>query len=175
MNHDEATRLMASEKYLLGELTPELREQFEEHFFECPECAVDLRAANAFIAHSRAVLAGGLHSKAAPARSSTQPSSWLGWLRPGIVVPAFAILLAVIGYQNLVTYPKLKQMIAAGTVPRVIATASLLSSNTRGSNLPSVSAGPDQPFLLFVDIPPEPRFPSYVAELLSPAEDLSGR
>jgi len=37
MDHGESIRLMAAEKYLLGELAPELREQFEEHFFDCQE------------------------------------------------------------------------------------------------------------------------------------------
>ena len=43
MNHEEAIRIMGTEQYLLNDLSPELREKFEEHFFECPECAADLR------------------------------------------------------------------------------------------------------------------------------------
>ena len=49
MDHNEAVQQMATEKYLLGELPPELREAFEEHFFDCPECAMDLRTAAAFV------------------------------------------------------------------------------------------------------------------------------
>ena len=49
MDHNEAIQQMAAERYLLGELTPELRDAFEEHAFDCPECAVDLRAGAAFI------------------------------------------------------------------------------------------------------------------------------
>jgi hypothetical protein len=45
MGHDEAVRILATEKYLLGELSPELRDQFEEHLFDCQRCAFDLRAA----------------------------------------------------------------------------------------------------------------------------------
>jgi hypothetical protein len=43
MNHQEATELAAVEKYLLDELSPALRDAFEEHFFGCPECSADLR------------------------------------------------------------------------------------------------------------------------------------
>ena len=50
MDHSESIRLMAAEKYLLGELAPELREQFEEHFFDCQECALDVRAGAALVA-----------------------------------------------------------------------------------------------------------------------------
>ena len=56
MDHSESIRLMAAEKYLLGELTPELREQFEEHFFDCQECALDVRAGAALVEHSKVVL-----------------------------------------------------------------------------------------------------------------------
>ena len=35
MDHSEAVQLMATERYLLGELSPDQREAFEEHFFEC--------------------------------------------------------------------------------------------------------------------------------------------
>ena len=44
MNHDEAVQSMTAEKYLLNELSPEVRDQFEEHFFGCTDCANDLRA-----------------------------------------------------------------------------------------------------------------------------------
>ena len=34
MNHDEAIRLKAAEKYLLGELSAELRDQYEDHYLD---------------------------------------------------------------------------------------------------------------------------------------------
>jgi anti-sigma factor RsiW len=49
MNHDEAVQLMATEKYLLNELTPEQREAFEAHFFECVDCAKDVRAGDSLV------------------------------------------------------------------------------------------------------------------------------
>ena len=49
MDHNEAIEQMAAERYLLDELTPELRDAFEEHAFDCPECTLDLRAGAAFI------------------------------------------------------------------------------------------------------------------------------
>jgi anti-sigma factor RsiW len=44
MDHQEAVRQNATEKYLLDELDPELRDQFEEHLFDCQDCALDVRA-----------------------------------------------------------------------------------------------------------------------------------
>ena len=49
MDHQEATQLMAVEKYVLNELPPQLRDDFEEHYFDCQECAKDIRAATAFL------------------------------------------------------------------------------------------------------------------------------
>ena len=56
MGHDEAVRTLATEKYVLGEMRPELREQFELHLFDCEQCAFDLWAAVTFLAHAKAIL-----------------------------------------------------------------------------------------------------------------------
>ena len=53
MDHNEAVRMQAVEKYILGELTPLLRAQFEEHYFDCADCALNLRSGVAFAAASR--------------------------------------------------------------------------------------------------------------------------
>src|SRR5580658_10237486 len=98
MDHQEATRLMAVEKYLLKELPPESREAFEEHYFDCLECAADLRATEAFLDAAKSEL------EAAPlARPLSQkkksPFAFL-WT-PAFAIPVFALLLLVIVYQNL--------------------------------------------------------------------------
>jgi hypothetical protein len=170
MDHSESIRLMAAEKYLLGELAPELREQFEEHFFDCQECALDVRAGAAFVEHSKVVLSEPVAVSpirvpvAVPARAA-----WFAWLRPALAVPVLAALLVVIGYQNLVTYPHLKGEVAVVNRPQILASASLISANTRGAGKTVVTARQGEPFLLFVDVPAEARFSSYVAELDGPA------
>lgn len=50
MGHDEAIQMLAAERYLLDELDHKLREEFEEHLFDCRECALDLRAGVIFLA-----------------------------------------------------------------------------------------------------------------------------
>jgi hypothetical protein len=56
MGHEEAVRTLATERYLLGELSSELGVQFEEHFFDCRLCAFDLLAAATFIDYAKVVL-----------------------------------------------------------------------------------------------------------------------
>src|SRR5215467_1794498 len=100
MDHAEAVRQKATERYLLDELDPDLRDQFEEHMFDCQECAVDLRAGAMFIEQTKAVLSEKpaeikvRHTSEAPVKAG-----WFALLRPAFVVPVFALLLAVIGYQ----------------------------------------------------------------------------
>lgn len=56
VDHDEAVQTLATEKYLLGEMCPDLREEFEMHLFDCEQCAFDLWAAVTFLAHAKAML-----------------------------------------------------------------------------------------------------------------------
>jgi hypothetical protein len=43
MTHDEAKKSNAAEAYILGQLTPDERDAFEEHFFDCTDCTADVR------------------------------------------------------------------------------------------------------------------------------------
>ncbi len=56
MDHNEAVLMQAAEKYVLGELSPVLREEYEEHFFGCAACALDVKAAAAFVDNACDVL-----------------------------------------------------------------------------------------------------------------------
>src|SRR5260370_39875487 len=101
MDHDVVVRLKMTERYLLGELDTDARDEFEEHFFDCPDCALDVRAGALFVEQSKVVLA----EKAEPV-SAGQPVTaahparpgWFAWLRPAFVAPVMVLLLAVIGY-----------------------------------------------------------------------------
>jgi anti-sigma factor RsiW len=59
MNHDDAVQLTAVESYILGELPSAVRDEFEEHFFECTECAEELRLTAAFLDDAKTELASG--------------------------------------------------------------------------------------------------------------------
>ena len=167
MDHTESIRLMAAEKYLLGELTPEQREQFEEHFFDCQECALDVRAGAALVEHSKVVLAEPVAISPARTPVAAKPGRW-AWLRPAFVVPVLAVLLVVVGYQNLVTYPQLKQLASS---PQILPWASI-NVSTRGTSTTQISTRPREGFHLLVNIPPESRYTSYTFDLSSPSGRL---
>lgn len=140
MEHHEAVEMMASERYLLDDLTPELRDAYEEHLFGCTVCADDVRFGAAFVAGAKAVLPE--MAPAAPIAAAPRPRpqkskrDWFAWLRPAILVPAFGCLLAIVGYQNFVVYPALE---AAASEPRLLPPATVLAGETRGG-LPVVYA-----------------------------------
>src|SRR5271163_1369441 len=122
MDHTTVVRTKMTEKYLLAELDAEVREEFEEHFFDCAECALDVGAGAQFLADSKVLLAES--SEPAPARTTAQrgPHGWFAWLRPAFAGPALALLLVVAGYQNLVTLPGLR---SAASQPQVLPSASV--------------------------------------------------
>jgi hypothetical protein len=167
MDHSEAVDRMASEKYLLDELAVDEREAFEEHLFECHECAVDVRAGSVFLERSKLELAKPPALRA-PA-TAKQSSSWWAWLRPAFAVPAMAALLIVVGYQNFVTYPSLKGALAETRAPRILPAAHLVGATRRDVKPPATVVHPEAPFLLPLDISSKTAFHSYRIEFHNPA------
>lgn len=166
MDHEMVVRDKMTEQYLLDELSPEARSEFEEHFFQCRDCAQDVRAASLFVEQSRQVL-GEAADAPTPARQRVpekQTAGWLAWLRPAFAAPALAALLLVVGYQNLVTLP---QMSKAVSNPQVLPWTSVnIGTFAEGS---SITVPQGSGFLLFVRIPPDGNYASYQAELYNPA------
>jgi anti-sigma factor RsiW len=169
MDHEEAVREKATERYLLNELDPNQRDQFEEHLFDCQECALDMRAAAMFVEQSKTVLAERPQDLPVRGPVVVPPKpAWFAWFRPAFAVPVLAVLVAVIFYQNLVTYPQLKQ---ATSTAHVLPWASI-NISTRSGNASPVTVAPGQGFLLFVRIPPEDGYSHYIADLYNPAGKL---
>lgn len=167
MDHTEVANQYAVEKYLLGELSPEEREAFEAHYFGCEECATDLRAATIFIAQAKKELARpiAVTVKEPKRKLFTFPSM----LRPAFAVPAMAAMLLVIGFQNIVTVPQLRQEAAVASAPQILPSVMLVDGQSRGAEIRTVVAKAHEPFLLSVDVPADNRFSGYLCALYSPA------
>src|SRR3984885_7808644 len=169
MDHHQATQLTAVEKYLLDELPPEVRDEFEEHFFDCQECATDLRATAGFIDAAKREF------KVKPAAVAGSKSRVVSIWPSALAWAALAASLLVIAYQNVVVYPRFKSEIAELKAPEILPAVSLVGGNSRGGQIPAAAVELDQPFLLMVDIPAEDRFSSYTCLLYSPSGSLSWR
>jgi len=178
MDHDVVVRQHMTERYLLDELEPQARDEFEEHFFDCPDCALDVRAGAMFVEQSKIALAEKSEPISAWSPVNAPVAIKPGWLaglraglrtmlRPIFAVPVLALLL-VIGYQNLVTYPQLARQFNS---PQVLPWAPV-NVGTYGSEGPVITAHSGQGFLLFVRIPPDGGYSHYTAELYNPAGKL---
>jgi hypothetical protein len=164
IDHQEAVRLGIVEKYLLDELSPPQRAEFEEHFFECRECALDLRSTAEFLDTARTELARGTigGTTARPLERSWLELFW----RPAILAPAFALLLAVIVYQNGVVLPRFNAEIGHLRQPHVVSTISLIGANSRGNATPTASGSANRAVLLSLDIAATQEYSSYVCVLV---------
>ena len=132
MDHAEAERQMLSERYLLDELTPEVREEYEEHFFSCQQCALALEAGAAFLDHSRAILCSPVKSEVLqPARHGSQ--KFWARLRPAFVLPLLALAL-LLGYQSFVVFPQLRHAAQFVERPQLLPALSLINVGARGGN-----------------------------------------
>ncbi|HEY1647739.1 MAG TPA: zf-HC2 domain-containing protein [Terracidiphilus sp.] len=174
MDHEAAVQQMVAERYLLDELAPELRDEFEEHLFDCSECSLDLRAGAHFVEEAKLQLPNLTRSfegsrTVAPVRPARKNSDWFAWLRPAFAVPAFAALLAVIGYQNLATIPSLR---SEATQPRLVPWASF-HTGTRGDAHLSVPADRKQGAGVLIELSQENIYTSYAFELYDPQGKLS--
>jgi len=149
MKHSEAVEQLAVERYLLEELDPDAREEFEEHLFDCQECALDLRAGTHFVNEAKAQLPG-IPDRAADRKAGrTKPGFWLFLLRPALVAPAFAALMGIVVFQNAITFPALRN---AASQPRLVPLTHLRPA-TRGAVHQTLLADPAHGIALQVDRP----------------------
>jgi hypothetical protein len=95
MDHREAVSTEAADRYLLGQMSEEEQRAFEEHYFDCADCAAAVEAGAALAATTAAVFA----QSQAP---QVPVSSWLRWRWPAL---AFTSLLLVVGYYELFRLP----------------------------------------------------------------------
>jgi hypothetical protein len=128
MDHTEAVRSNAAERYTLGDLPVGQVEEFERHFFECPQCSEELRILSILAENTRAVFAEQSF-RSAPEAVAPEPAlnaekvehkadaptvvekarAW--WKQPWLI-PAFAAIAIAIfaGTQDLQMRRQLNQI-----------------------------------------------------------------
>jgi hypothetical protein len=162
MEHSEAVETMAAERYALGEMEAEERDRFEEHFFDCGDCSQSVR--------DGATIASAVRLDATPAANHPSAVRSAAAMR-GTGAPrlawwsaaAAAALLAIVGYQNLVTIPSLRG--GAPPAAHLAHPVSLLMVETRGGVSAPIVVGRDEEVSFYFDVPPETPYASYVADV----------
>jgi hypothetical protein len=166
MDHSEAVKLGAVERYVLGGLSEELRERFEEHYFDCAECSRDLQALTTFVTASRMSLEEKPLAPSPLQREPQQQSGWFSWFRPAVAVPAFSILAALLIYQNAVLVPSLKEQVSAGRTAQAYEISYFIQGASRGEEVSKITIQPGETFALDFHFTPSQTFPEYKGSLV---------
>ena len=156
MTHQQALDGLASERYLLNDMTEVERFEFEEHYFDCAECAEDVRLGETI--RQEAQRSGPVMAANAEAgRTAVVLTSPKWWRRPMVAAPwaVAATLAMVVGYQSLVTVPGLRGAGGSQSIEPV-----MLRGATRGA-------------ATTVTIAPGQRFVALSADLLTPPQSAS--
>jgi hypothetical protein len=145
--HVFADQQDAAERYLLGQMSDADRDAYEEHFFQCVDCAQEVKATSQFLDDCRAALAYQAIADRLAARGGRRPV--FSRAAAGVLAGALAASVLVMTYQNAVTIPRLSRALA----PRALTSVSFAAANARGAGQ-TIAVPRQQPFLIFVDIPP---------------------
>jgi len=164
MDHSDALKIQASEKYLLNELSVEERDSFEDHYFSCVECAEEVRAGAIFVANARELVRSSLQTTTVPRASRVERWNWFNWFQPAWAAAAIVLFVGLIGFQNLVTIPRLHREIASNA-PQALPAVFLLAA--RGTPESAITVAPNAAFGLNLDIPPAPGFASFECEVVA--------
>jgi hypothetical protein len=92
MDHNNAKKTQATERYLLDEMAADERDAFEEHFFDCSECAQDVKDGASMMASARAVIRDDSNVVAFPPKRG-----WKGWLPQAAAAAVISGLVAGYG------------------------------------------------------------------------------
>ncbi len=158
MNHEEAVALEAADKYLLGELSIEERDAFEAHFFDCVECAADVRAGAILAANARVAFGEEASPEVRPAGPFEGLKSWLRQVRPGY---AFALACAalLLMFLSVRLYHDNRELARLDT-PQVYPSFFLVPVTRGAGQVVTIPTG--TPLIGFsLDVPPGATFSSY--------------
>lgn len=113
--------MKAAERYFLGELTEEEKSQYEEHFFDCTECAKDVKTSATFVANAKGVLEKDKKGRSETVMVAGPPRpGWraLFWPLPTGAAAAALVLMGTTGYLALFEVPHLRRELGEATAPQ---------------------------------------------------------
>lgn len=158
MDHDQAERTHAVERYALREMPAEEAEQFELHFFGCPVCADQLQTLRALAVNVRALEASESGKVIPfPARPASFRARWwpaataAGWLLAGFL-----------GWQHYLGSP-------AASGPEPMAAYALRSVSRGEPNFVAVAPGISR-FALYFDPVWDARPAQYQLQISGPVQ-----
>jgi hypothetical protein len=156
MNHMEAVKKQAVERYLLKEMHEEEAQSFEQHYYKCEACTEELEIGASLMDNAREMVrTGELVVSMPPGPATLRPApAAVPWFRQlwAVGVPAFAavLLAGVVVYQG--------SELASLRQPRAL-TAYILKSELRGGTENPIAFSGDRE--IDFDLPDDAGFSSY--------------
>lgn len=158
MEHQEATAASLPERYLLGELTAAEADAFEEHYFDCADCADDVRAGMQLMEGGRQLVRERAEP-AAPAHVTSiaqhRRARWQWMPYAAAAVFAFALVGSLLMREGGAVTPRL----AVAT-----STADLSGEARAGEDAAAVTL----PAVITIAIPPDPPHERYRLRVVAP-------
>lgn len=168
MDHEEATQSQAVERYLLGELSSTAHAAFEQHFFECQECAEDLIASSQLldgVAEELGRPRPAVPAHAPPPRRFKKRTAAGSFIRAALAAGLAAVVL-ISGYGEWASYRQLRGEVSLLRQPSIVSAVQLLGGDSGGASI-ALPAG--QPIVLSLNIPAGESFSRYDCTLLGPS------
>jgi hypothetical protein len=134
MDHRTADQQQAAQKYLLDELPANQRAEFEEHLFDCPLCAEQVRQDFTVVENLKEVLREQPATGAATSGLRLPANGFLAWLKPASLVPSFAALALA----GIVVYQNVLPAHAPSEQAQILPAASVVTPVTRGVAQPAI-------------------------------------
>jgi hypothetical protein len=173
MDHETAIRMSAAERYWTNDLSSGERDQFEEHFFSCPECAEEVRWERIFAANAKAIFRD-------EARRPKAKRWWVLNIQPLFARPAFGVsalanvalaagIAFMVGEIRTISSPHLGVAIA---VPTVVRSEQKPVAVPPGTQVVSLSFALPRQFPQYAySIIPEGGSPEYEQTVAAPAQN----
>jgi hypothetical protein len=161
IEHEEAARNLMAEQYLLGELTEDERDSYEEHMFSCQVCFEQIKAGTELVSHLRQI---------GPETISPVPSfvsRLMANASQPFTITAFALLISVSAlsvYQSRIIN-SLKQ-------PRVVTASLFLSDGAKTGGIKKLALSPDTRFDLSIQVLQPGDFSSYEGRIQTESGQL---
>jgi hypothetical protein len=110
VTHQEAVESLATERYLLDDMSTPDRQAFEDHFFSCDLCADDMRVAAAMFKGAKAGFAGAaVTAQVVPMVARTAAKKPVWYRSTALPWAAAAALALVTTYQSFWVVPSLRR------------------------------------------------------------------
>jgi hypothetical protein len=116
MTHTDIHQNEVIERYVRGQLQPDERQAFEEHFFICDECFEQVQVNERFIAGVHYAARANTLAPGVGQSSITKPDSpWLTWLKPVLLITTTAslILALAVGWLLFYRMPAMRNELAS--------------------------------------------------------------